>query len=112
MFRLRIVPQKSKMALIKSLILTLLAAAGVAAVPDPCARYDGTGTITALLPGANDTNPLCYECPNENYADCNLSKDPLVAAHFKQIGTCQGFGYKIYIKNDPVFVESGLYASA
>mmetsp|Transcript_13502 Transcript_13502/g.16085 ORF Transcript_13502/g.16085 Transcript_13502/m.16085 type:complete len:99 (+) Transcript_13502:15-311(+) len=97
------------MAVMKISLLMLLMTAN--AIKDPCASTAGDGDITSLIPSQNDTNPLCYECPNIKYAECNLELDPLVEEHILEPGSCSDYGYKVYIKNDPVWQESGLYGS-
>lgn len=84
----------------------------VTAINDPCSMYaNESGNITVLLPGPDDSDQFCYQCPNLEYAECNLAQDPLCSEHTLASGTCEEFGYKFYVKNDPVFVESGLYLS-
>ena len=69
-----------------------------------------------LLPGGRGAvhevgfdDKLCYQCPNETYADTILATDPLVTEHTKVEGTCAANGYPIYTINDPYFVDAELY---
>lgn len=98
---------------------------------DPCANFTGVGNITSLLPGllisivaqpllfffshittgTLDPDFYCYECPNQQYADCVAKDDPLVFKHSIAPGSCAANGYPYYEFNDPVFIEAALSKS-
>jgi peptide methionine sulfoxide reductase MsrB len=90
------------------LLLPLVALSGCSALQSLPRK--GSGSEFSLLPTAADPNPLCYECPDEQYADFVLGADPLVALHTKVAGICADAGYPHYLSNDPVFQSAALYA--
>lgn len=66
-------------------------------------------TPVSLMPGKLDLNPICYECPNETYAETVMKGDPLVHFHAKVNGTCSSQGYDHSLINDPVFKDAKLF---
>jgi len=63
----------------------------------------------SLVPGDDDFNPLCYQAPNESYANLTLRVDFTVRKHTKHLGGCAGFGYEVYIENDPILKAAELF---
>merc|ERR1719198_1462889 len=71
-----------------------------------------TEDVWCGVPAASgDMNPVCYQFPNETYADLVMAKDPLIKNHEKVHDSCPNQGFSIYLTNDPVFTDTEFYRS-
>ncbi len=88
------------------LVALLVAVAGGAGVCDcsanPC----------ALVPPPTAGGFPCYEGSIDDAKFC-FKTDPLLAPNTTwACGTCTSFGYPTYLRNDPIYVNMGLWSSA
>lgn len=71
----------------------------------PC---KGCSTVCSILPPPG-SDFLCYEGSPSDTTKC-FSTDPLIKANSTTIcDTCANVGYTVYIRNDPIYVNMGLW---
>ena len=66
-------------------------------------------SYACLLPANHDLNPFCYQCDNQTRAEEIHKIDVLAKEHVLASGACHEHNYSLFIHNDPIFKDVGLY---
>ena len=66
-------------------------------------------SYACLLPASHDLNPFCYQCDNHTRAEEIHKLDAFAKEHVLASGACHEHNYSLYLFNDPIFKDVGIF---